>query len=85
MVALRKSIDDLPNEIKLLRAESNRVDTALRRQYFICQAAIEEVSKAEENLAAMRIKLDRETQFLTEANQNLESARAEKELADIAV
>ena len=41
--------------------------------------------KAKQNLEALNFKLQTETQWLEEANSNLERARAEKQLADIAV
>lgn len=40
---------------------------------------------AKQNLEAMRLKYNTETAWLKEANANLEKARAEKELADLAV
>lgn len=57
----------------------------MRRQYYICNDAADEVRKAKQNLQAINLKLQTETQWLEEANNNLERARAEKQLADIAV
>lgn len=68
-----------------MRAEWGRVDNALRRQQFICQAAADDVRRAKQNLEAMRTRLNSDTINLRTANANLEAARAEKELADIAV
>ena len=52
---------------------------------FICQAAADDVRRAKQNLEAMRTRLNSDTINLRTANANLEAARAEKELADIAV
>ena len=82
---LKDQVKGLPNELAILSNELNRVEGSLRRQFFICNDAADEVRKAKQNLEAMNLKLTTESQWLQEANINLERARAEKELADIAV
>lgn len=85
IAGLQDSISKLPNELNLLRAEHARVDGALNRQYYLCQATADEVRKAKQNAEAMRTRLSNDNRSLQVANQNLEAARAEKALADIAV
>ena len=82
---LNESIKNFPTEIHVLQRELNRIMAALRRQYYICNDRAEVVRKAKQNLDAMVLKFNTESRYLLEANKNLEAARAEKELADIAV
>ena len=68
-----------------MRAELARVQAALNRQFFLCEATADDVRRAQQNVEAMRARLNQDTEALRTANTNLEAARAEKELADIAV
>lgn len=38
VASLRDGISGIPNELKLLRAEHSRVDAALGRQFYLCDA-----------------------------------------------
>jgi hypothetical protein len=82
---LEDSISGLPAEIAILQKELNRIMTSLRRQYYICNDKAEVVRVAKQNLQAMVMKYNTESQYLIQANTNLEKARAEKEVADLAV
>lgn len=82
---MKDKLQDIPNELKLLRAEWSRIDNALNRQYYICDDLANGVRAAKQNVEAMRVRLNTDSQSLSNANINLEAARAEKELADIAV
>ena len=46
----KTSIGDIPNELQLLRAESSRVDVAIRRQFFLCEATADDVRRASQNV-----------------------------------
>ena len=83
--SLKASINNVPAEIVTLQAELNRVANTLSRQYYICNDAADGVRVAKQNLDAMQLKYTTESAWLREANGNLEKARAEKELADLAV
>ncbi len=82
---LSDSIAGLPAEIAALQQELARVEESIRRQYYICNDAADSVRKAKQNLDALNIKFNTESQWLRDANNNLEKARAEKELADLGV
>lgn len=82
---MKDSIKDIPNELRLLRAELDRVESSLRRQYYLCQATADDVRRARQNVNAMQERLNSNTQALRNANNNLEAARSEKELSDQAV
>ena len=82
---LEASIANLPQEIQSLSRELDRILASLRRQYYICNDKAEVVRKAKQNLDAMILKFNTESQYLVEATKNLEAARAEKALADEAV
>lgn len=76
------SIANLPSEIASLQQELARIEETVRRQYYICNDAADSVRKAKQNLDALNNKFNTESNWLRDANNNLERARAEKELAD---
>lgn len=82
---LQDAIKNLPSELIVLQNELARILNALRRQYYICNDKVEIVKKAKIALDAMVLKYNTESQYLLEANTNLEAARSEKEVADLAV
>lgn len=47
---LKDQIKGLPNEIAILTNELNRVEGSLRRQFYICNDAADEVRKAKQNV-----------------------------------
>lgn len=79
------SVSNLPGEIAALQQELARVEDTIRRQYYICNDAADAVKKAKQNVDAINNKYQTESSWLRDANNNLERARAEKELADTAV
>ena len=82
---LKAKIGNIPSEILSLQGALAANADSLNRQYYICNNAANAVKQAQQNLDAMNLKYTTETRYLTDANNNLEQARAEKELADIAV
>ena len=60
----------------------NNAQTALSRQYYICNQASETVSRAESDLRAANLKLQTEQKFLSDAQSKLSSATAQKKAAD---
>lgn len=79
------SVSTLPGEIAALQQELARVEDTIRRQYYICNDAADAVKKSKQNVDAINNKYQTESSWLRDANNNLERARAEKELADTAV
>jgi hypothetical protein len=56
--------------------------TALSRQYYICNQASDTVSRAESDLRAANLKLQTEQKFLSDAKAKLTAALARKKTAD---
>lgn len=85
LAKIQDSISALPGEMSALQQELARLEQTIQRQFFICNDAADAVRKAKQNLDAMNNKYNTESQWLADANNNLERARAEKELADLGV
>jgi len=56
--------------------------TAVSRQYFICNQANDAVSNAESNLRAAQLRYETENKFLTDAQSKLATFTAQKKAAD---
>lgn len=76
---------NLPLEVAALNLELDKVNSRLRQQRYLCGVAEEGSRKAQQNYNAAVARFDSDSLNLKEANQNLEKARAEKELAEVAV
>ena len=83
--AQNSAINKILEDIRLLEDEVPRFEQLLQNAFNAGNDINTEVLNARDNLDAIIARLDSESRFLNDATRNLETARAEKELADLAM
>lgn len=75
----------LPSRLTSLQNDLTNAQTALSRQYYICNQAADSINKARSDLDAANLKLTTERKFLSDAQAKVATLTAQKRAADDAV
>lgn len=74
--------DGLTAEVNALNRQLQRTSLLLFQQNYVCSVAEEKKAKQQSKLDELAASIDESSKALTDSNQYLELARAEKQLAD---